>query len=51
MIVLNSIISTINIALLILMFLFWRAERTKTGRYGFVFLIFLLAANTALIWM
>lgn len=51
MIILNSIVSTINIALLMLVFLFWRGESTKAGRYGLAFLIYLLAVNTALIWM
>lgn len=51
MVILNSIVSTINMALLVLMFLFWRSERTKTGKYGFVFLILLFIANTTLIWM
>ena len=51
MAVLKFIISTINIALLILMYLFWREERTRSGRYGFIFFMLILAANTALIWM
>lgn len=51
MIILNSIVSTINIVLLVLMFLFWRDEQTKAGRYGFGFLMFLLMLNTVLIWM
>lgn len=51
MTILNSIVSTINIVLLVLMFLFWRDESTKAGRYVFAFLILLLMANTVLIWM
>lgn len=51
MMILNSIVSTINLTLIIWSFLLWRSERTKTGKYGFVFLILLFIANTALIWM
>lgn len=51
MVILNSIVSAINMALLVLMFLFWRGERTKPGRYGFVFLMLILTVNIALIWM
>lgn len=51
MVILNSIVSTINMALLALMFMFWREECTKAGKYGFVFLMLILTVNIVLIWM
>ena len=51
MVILNSIVSTINMVLLVLMFLFWREEYTKSGRLGFAFFMLLLSVNTALIWL
>lgn len=51
MIVLNSIVSTINAVFLVLMFFSWLSEETKSGRGAFTFVMFLLTVNTVLIWM
>lgn len=50
MIILNTIVATINVAFIISLFLVWRSEREKGNRRVFEFLMFLLAVNTALIW-
>ncbi len=50
MVILNAVVSTINVALVLLILLFMKEERTQTGRYGFGFLALLLVVNTVLIW-
>lgn len=50
MIILNAVVSTINISLTLMMLLFMKEERTQAGRYGLGFLILLLVMNTILIW-
>lgn len=50
MVILNAVVSTINVALVLLILLFMKEEQTQAGRYGFGFLVFLLAVNTTLIW-
>ncbi len=50
MIILNAVVSTINISLTLMMLLFMKEERTQAGRYGFGFLVLLLVVNTTLIW-
>lgn len=50
MMILNSIVSTINVAIIISFFFAWRIEQEKVNRCVFEFLMFLLAVNTALIW-
>lgn len=50
MIILNAVVSTINISLFLMMLLFMKEERTQAGRYGFGLLILLLAVNTISIW-
>lgn len=48
--ILNAVVSTINISLALMMLLFMKEERTKAGRYGFGFLVLLLVVNTTLVW-
>ncbi len=50
MILLNAVVSTINILLALMILLFMKEERTKAGRYGLGFLALLLIMNTVLIW-
>lgn len=50
MIILNAVISTINISLGLMLLLLMKDEKTQAGRYGFGFLVFLLVVNTMLIW-
>ncbi len=50
MIILNTVVPTINIAFALMLLLFMKEEQTQAGRYGFGFLVFLLAVNTTLIW-
>lgn len=50
MVILNAVVSTINVALVLLILLFVKEEHPQAGRYGFGFLVFLLAVNTTLIW-
>lgn len=50
MIILNAVVSTINISLALMMLLFMKEERMQAGRYGFGFLVLLLVVNTTLIW-
>lgn len=51
MIILNSIITTLNILFLIILASIARNEKTKSGQVGFTAMILLFMANTALIWM
>lgn len=50
MTILNAVVSTINIALALMLLLFMKDEKTQAGRYGLGFLVLLLAVNTVLIW-
>lgn len=50
MVILNAVVSTINISLVLMLFLFMKDEKTQAGRYGLGFLVLLLAVNTMLIW-
>lgn len=50
MVILNTIVATINVAIIISFFFAWRNEQVKSSRRVFEFLMFLLAVNTALIW-
>lgn len=50
MVILNAVISTINISLALMLLLLMKDEKTQAGRYGLGFLILLLVMNTILIW-
>lgn len=50
MAILNAVVSTINIALALMLLLFMKDEKTQAGRYGFGFPVLLLVVNTTLIW-
>lgn len=50
MIIISSIITTLNILFLIILAFVAKDERTKAGQIGFTAMILLFMANTVLIW-
>lgn len=50
MIILNAVVSTINISLALLMLVILKDEKTQAGRFALKALAFLLVLNTTMIW-
>ncbi len=50
MIILNAVVSTINISLAMILLVSLNEEKTQAGRFALRALAFLLVLNTTMIW-
>lgn len=50
MIILNAVVSTINISLALLLLMVLKDEKTQAGRFAIQLFVFLLVLNTTMIW-
>ncbi len=50
MMILNAVVSTINISLALLLLMVLKDEKTRAGRFSLKAFAFLLVLNTAMIW-